>query len=142
MSTVVDAEHVRQIFRPDVAVFDAGVDVRLASPTSGDAGVAIAEPITLVFPSEPVTEGRIEIHDLRNDDALVTVIDVLSPTHKCDLRGRAAYVAKRTAYIAAKVNLVEIDLLRAGDQLIGVPFWPAHEKRRGSRCSPASPILV
>jgi hypothetical protein len=79
------------------------------------------EPIIRTFQSEPITEGRIEIRDVRDHNALVTVIEVLSPTNKLDLRGRATYAAKRSAYVAANVNIVELDLLRAGDHLIGVP---------------------
>jgi hypothetical protein len=119
---VVDAEPDRRAFRPDVGVFDTGTEVRRVRPANGDGGTAIAEPIRLTFPTEPIEEGYIEIHDIRAGDKLITVIEVLSPTNKQDLRGRAAYLAKRAAYIAANVNIVEVDLLRGGDHLIGVPF--------------------
>ena len=118
---VVDVEPERQRFRPDEAVFDAGIEVRMRRGTPGDGGVAVAEPIRLTFPTEPITEGHIEIRDIRADNALVTVIEVLSPTNKMDWRGRAAYVAKRSAYMAGNVNIVELDLLRAGEHLIGIP---------------------
>jgi hypothetical protein len=83
--------------------------------------VVDAEPVRLTFPSEPIVEGHIEIRDLRAGNPLITVIEVMSPTNKLDARGRAAYAAKRDSYVAAGINILEIDLIRTGEHLISVP---------------------
>lgn len=66
--------------------------------------------------------GHIEIRKLEGDQPLVTAIEVISPTNKLDARNRRRYVQKRDAYYAAGAGVVEIDLLRAGDPLIDVPW--------------------
>lgn len=48
---------------------------------------------------------------------VVTVIELLSPANKDGGEGFEQYLAKRIEYFAAGVNLVEIDLLRAGSRL-------------------------
>jgi hypothetical protein len=58
-------------------------------------------------------ESYIEIH-LSEDRDLVTAIEVLSPANKLSGKGRAAYVRKRQRLFDSAVNLVEIDLVRAG----------------------------
>ncbi len=63
------------------------------------------------------TERWIEISDCNG--RLVTVIEVLSPVNKDS--GRDKYIAKRQSYLAGGVNVVEIDLLRAGYHVVGVP---------------------
>ena len=49
--------------------------------------------------------------------AVVTAIEILSPTNKLDSRGRSQYMAKRRKVLASATNLVEIDLLRAGEPM-------------------------
>ncbi len=118
---VVDVAAERQLYRPDVAVFDSNDQVRIGRFTPHDSPVAIAEPVRLTFMSEPTVEGHIEIRELRAGNPLVTVVEVLSPTNKANPRGRAMYVSKRDAYVRANVNILEIDLLRTGEHLISVP---------------------
>ena len=48
---------------------------------------------------------------------VVTVMEVLSPTNKAPGRGRMDYLSKRTDILESEVNLVEIDLLRAGEPM-------------------------
>ena len=50
----------------------------------------------------------------RKDRRVVTVLEMLSPANKTPGDDRNAYLAKREEYLAANVNLVEINLLRAG----------------------------
>ncbi len=47
------------------------------------------------------------------DRRVVTVVEMLSPANKTPGKDRNAYLAKREEYLAANVNLVEINLLRA-----------------------------
>ena len=48
---------------------------------------------------------------------VITVMEVLSPTNKTPGRGRMDYLSKRTDILESDVNLVEIDLLRAGEPM-------------------------
>lgn len=54
---------------------------------------------------------------------LVTVVELLSRANKSRRRDRADYLAKRNEFLASGVNLVEMDLLRAGKRL---PMGTAH----------------
>lgn len=107
--------------RPDAAVFDSGT---ASGGTSGGSagGVAVAEPVRIKVSESPAVLGHIEIRKLGGNEPLVTAIELISPTNKLDARNRRRYVQKREAYYAADVNVVEIDLLRAGEPLIDVPW--------------------
>jgi hypothetical protein len=48
----------------------------------------------------------------RENEKLVTVIELLSPVNKRPGEGRHAYVEKRNTFLTTRVHLVEIDLLR------------------------------
>jgi hypothetical protein len=63
---------------------------------------------------EEVEEAALKIVHVESE-ALVTVIEVLSPTNKIrGSRGRASFMAKRHEIMNTEVHWVEIDLLRAG----------------------------
>jgi hypothetical protein len=53
----------------------------------------------------------------RQRDAVVTVIEVLSPWNKKPEAGVAEYLAKRANVLQSTANLVEVDLLRGGVRL-------------------------
>ncbi len=63
----------------------------------------------------------IEIRD-RENQRLVTIIELLSPSNKKRGADREQYELKRSTILASQTNLVEIDLLRAGPR-----FAPADE---------------
>lgn len=118
---VVEADEESSRVRPDVAVFETERD--LDDPVRQIGGtLAVAEPVRMKVAEEPATLGHIEIRRLDDQEPLVTAIEVISPTNKLDIRNRRKYVNKREAYYAARVNVVEIDLLRAGEPLIDVPW--------------------
>lgn len=74
----------------------------------------IEERVTLVIP-EKQRQSYIEIYDAP-DQALITVIEVLSPTNK-QPKGRDEYLMKRDAILSEDVHLVELDLLVNGQRL-------------------------
>jgi hypothetical protein len=92
----------------------------------------LAPPVT-----EPTTRGElprsrkkknrvVTITTARGHNVL-TVIEVLSPSSKGTGDDRAAYVHKRRGYLAS-VNLIEVDLLRAGNRLpMGHPTPPVSD---------------
>jgi hypothetical protein len=106
-------------FYPDVRIVQRG------RPKTGVAksgnGVALAEPVRIHWPDDPVTQGYIEILDLATGRRVVTVIEILSPSNKVPGRGRKQYLKKQEECLAGRVNLVEIDLVRAGGWVLAAP---------------------
>lgn len=96
---------------PDVRIFQ-GVGVAAPDSSSGNGGVVLA-PYRLVALTEPATERFIEIVEV-NGDRLVSVIEFVSPTNKRG-SGLESFVAKREELLSGGVNVVEIDLVRAGN---------------------------
>ena len=126
---------------PDVGTFQVGDLTPTADPDAG-GGPAVAGPVKITLADGPITEGYIEVRQLDGDRPPVTAVEVLSPTNKGTTDGRRQYLRKRADYVRAGVNLLEIDLLRGGRHLIGVPVgrlraaWRTPYKaavRRGSR---------
>lgn len=87
------------------------------TPEVHDA-VAIAEaPCRVVLPTVDIEHvSFLEICE-RNDQRVVTVIEVLSPSNKRPGPDREQYIAKRAGLIRTYVNLVELDLLRGGPRM-------------------------
>ncbi len=116
----VDPELRRE---PDVAAFGpvgrpvAGAE-RLESEFSEGGMLAVASaPV-----AEPTEEPYLEIYS-EQGDRLVTAIEVLSLSNKKPGDGgRTSYQQKQGEFQLAGVNLVEIDLLRAGPHTTAVPL--------------------
>jgi hypothetical protein len=110
---VIDVDYSRQkAIYPDVRVYE---DPSRAGAGPAVTSSAIAEPIILTFESEAVTETYVTILD-GDGGELVTVIECLSPSNKLARQARDQYHRKREELLAARVNIVEIDLLRQGSR--------------------------
>jgi hypothetical protein len=100
--------------RPDVAVWSRS---STPSPSAAGAATLTPAPVESAVPLEvPLVLNRVEIRSV-GDQQLVTVIEVLSPVNKRP--GHEAYHEyrrKRRDLLRTAVNLVEIDLLRAGER--------------------------
>jgi hypothetical protein len=72
--------------------------------------------VTVPVP-ETIREPYLEVRDLRSNEQVVTVLEVLSPTNKRQGAGRETYLAKREEILKTRANLVEVDLLRGGEKL-------------------------
>jgi hypothetical protein len=85
------------------------------STANGAATLAIAEPMIVPLTlDEEIEEARLEIKHVKTG-ALVTVIEVMSPSNKiAGSVGRESFMKKRRETLASAVHWVEIDLLRAG----------------------------
>lgn len=80
------------------------------------------EPMTVFVPVEEETRERfLEVRE-QGSNRLITVIEVLSPANKRPGKGRTDYEAKRQTIFESATNLVEIDLLRAGEPLTVYPL--------------------
>src|ERR1051325_1294334 len=124
---------------PDVRIIETTARKKAQIPSTG---VAVAEPLILQFPSDPITEGYIQILDLGSARRVVTVIEVVSPANKSGGPGQRLYLQKQEEVLGSETNLVEIDLLRGGNDVIRgrrIQLPPTHRShyqvsvRRGSR---------
>jgi len=102
-----------QFIYPDVAVFE---DRQSHLPLESETAV-LAEPIIVEVPiREKVYEDYLEIVETATH-RVITVIEILSWSNKQPGRDRKAYEAKRNRIFQTETNLVEIDLLRAGQPM-------------------------
>jgi hypothetical protein len=111
----------RRLGRPDAYVTgeEAGGETG-ATPSVALAALAAPAVSTLPVVRRP-GQRFISIRDALGR-RLVTVIEFLSPANKDTGADRDLYLAKRNEYLATGTNLVEIDLLRAGERLpLGEP---------------------
>jgi hypothetical protein len=102
-------------------------DVRIERTAAGGemkvgAGAALAaQPVVVRLDDEPVTEAYIQLLDVTRKNAVVTVIEFLSPSNKGTKDGRRQYRAKQHEVLRQGASLVEIDLVRGGRWMVRVP---------------------
>jgi len=110
---LVDHASLALVARPDVAVVGTGQAV---APRPASPQLAAWEPgavtVTLPMPEE-LRETWIEVR-AAGSHAVVTIVEMLSPTNKLPGEGREQYLRKRAAVLASTAHFVEIDLLRDG----------------------------
>lgn len=123
----VDDNHYRTIY-PDISVIENyqqtnGYEAQTSS-------VAVADPFEVPLANPEPPQRHLEIIDTRNGSRIVTAIELLSPTNKCSITGRRAYLRKQFQYIQGMVNLVEIDLVRSGEFVLAMPesYWPTRHE--------------
>ncbi len=107
----------RKAIIPDLKVIETGFTVR-PNTSFLETSIAVAEPLILTtLIEDEIHEARLEVIDT-NQQTVVTVIELLSPTNKITgSRGRASYEQKRREAMTSSSHFVEIDLLRDGDHL-------------------------
>ncbi len=97
---------------PDLSVVARGGSSESARQSTRSPTVVEVElPIALT-----ARETYLEVRSVP-DGEVVTVIELLSPGNKRVGTGRSAYLKKRDVILSTRTNLVEIDLLRAGDRM-------------------------
>lgn len=102
----------RRALAPDVYVAE-----QVGRGQSATVVAVAAAPRTIELPTvERKKRGYVRIVD-RETRLVVTAIELLSPANKAAGDDREAYLRKRKEYIADRVSLVEIDLLRGGQRL-------------------------
>ena len=104
---------------PLVGIADVAVAPRENGPSGSPSTIRLTAPrrVQVPLPIE-VTERFLEVR-LVQTDAVVCVIEVLSPANKRPGEGRTAYEAKRQKILGSATHLIEIDLLRGGQ---GMPL--------------------
>jgi hypothetical protein len=112
-----DEGRVRRI-SPDVGVLE-----RPWEPTStgARAGAVVADRLVVTWDRDPQLQRSVRIIDTRAGNRPVTVIEFLSRPNKGDPAGRDTYHRKQRDVVGAGANLVEIDLDRAGPDVLWAP---------------------
>ena len=115
----------------DDVLFGMRPDVAATQRTTLREAVAIYAgtprgPATVEVPlPDIITEAYLELRTVE-DDRVVTVLELLSPTNKRPGRGRAEYELKCLVLLGTATHLVEVDLLRADAPLpLVTPPTPA-----------------
>ena len=111
------------------------VAAAVAAAAAAAAGsVATADPPLVV--RSPLTHRRqtyIDIIDAATGGRVVTSIELLSPANKQPGAGRRTYRRKREDCLDARVNVVEIDLLRGGRRTTLAPVDALRARPPGDR---------
>ncbi len=108
---------------PDAIVLSTPGPSAPAKPETSAAGVATTvrpQSVILPMPLE-IKERYLEIREA-GSNAVITVVEVLSPTNKRPGEGRRIYSAKRQTVLGSASHLVEIDLLRAYEPMAMHPI--------------------
>lgn len=105
-------EDVQAIVAPDVAVVDTAAGWRESTASQTTTLQPVKHQIALPELRQPYLVIR-----TRRGEAVVTVIELLSPWNKKKTAGVAEYLAKRANVLKSTSNLVELDLLRGGERL-------------------------
>jgi hypothetical protein len=108
---------------PDVWVQKTAAPEAPALAAAADTDTAVI----LEVEELQIHQKRIEILDLYNQQKLVAIVEVLSPTNKTPGPGRESYVKKQQEILERDCHLVEIDLLRDGEHTVSVPQWRVQE---------------
>ncbi|WP_027269042.1 DUF4058 family protein [Leptolyngbya sp. PCC 6406] len=103
---------------PDAIVLSSPVPLPPAKAERSSAGVATTvRPQSVILPMPlAVKERYLEIREA-GSDAVITLVEVLSPTNKRQGQGRRIYSTKRQTILGSASYLVEIDLLRADEPM-------------------------
>jgi hypothetical protein len=109
---VTEPEQRTFVGRPDVAVVARPETEPMPQSTSSESPVLT---VRVPFPDE-VRETYLEVREV-GTDYVITVFEVLSPTHKRAGRGRRLYEDKRMEVLTTRSHLVEVDLIRFGEPM-------------------------
>ena len=129
-TTKLSSLDIDRMYRPDVAIRAGNLAV-----SGQEAGVAVLEhpevkksQVIVPLMIDEIEETFLTIQEV-SSRKLVTAIEVLSPTNKKTKKPRAQYLDKRDEFLQAKVNFVEIDLMRGGQPMPLKPAPPSSDYR-------------
>jgi hypothetical protein len=129
LSTRLYVDETRRHIEPDVDVLIPRKRSKRPVPAGGTAILERAEPLVLRVASDPVREWTLEIRQPGSGDRLVTSVEILSLSNKTTgSKGRKKYLRKRKELMLGRVNIVEIDLLRAGKPTTLAPLERVYDE--------------
>lgn len=109
---VTEADQRDYIGRPDVAIVgSSSADVEPVSAAAEPSVLSVRVPLPDV-----VRETYLEVRET-GSDAVLTVLEILSPSNKRPGRGRRMYEEKRMDVLATRTHLVEVDVVRVGEPM-------------------------
>lgn len=117
----LSAENEELRYRPDISIAESTA----ATSPSVSMRVATMEPRLVAVPETDEESQVFLTIRSRDDQSVITVIELLSPINKDGSTGQLEYLAKRANYLRTLTSIVEIDLLRGGARLPTVPAAPA-----------------
>lgn len=104
---------------PDITIvqWSDSADSNSGGPLAPASSAATIEPVVCPLP-QPI-EHRESFLVIRNreNQRVVTVIELLSPANKRPGPGRDLYLENRMEVLGARTNLIELDLLRSGQRM-------------------------
>lgn len=123
----VGVESRAYVIKPEGDFFLGRPDISVVLPTPlvpAAAGTAVApagvEDVAVMEVElnlgDEINHYYLEIRSVETHE-LITALELLSPVNKVDARGRFEYERKRLEVLTSQTNLVEIDLLRAGEPM-------------------------
>ena len=138
---IVEEESSRPIV-PDVAIVRTPRTKDAADREGGTAlldapRARVSNSISVRTHDEILQHHFVEIRDASRGHALVTLIEIVSPTNKRSGEDRRAYEKKQRETLGSDTSLMEIDLLRRGESVVAVPAVRASAAR--SRPAPRLP---
>lgn len=95
---------------------DFGIARPAGASATGTATIAAPAQVTILDAVEVQRVGYVTVRDRDNND-LVTVLELLSPTNKYAGPDREQYLAKRRELLRTRAHFIEIDLLRGGPRM-------------------------
>jgi len=102
----------------DVRLPDLTITQGIEKTGAALATTVITPPLLQLEMSTPIPTRQVTVKiRLRENNRVVTVIELLSPINKRTGPGREEYLEKRDAYIKTGLHIVEIDLLRRGPRM-------------------------
>jgi hypothetical protein len=121
---IVGLDEPRRVV-PDVAI----ARPRQPQPDATGENVAVldsprtdvSQSIHVRVPDETVRQHFVEVRDASRGHALVTLIEIASPSNKRPGADRRAYEAKQREIWGSETSLIELDLLRGGQPVVGGP---------------------
>lgn len=123
LGVALDAGQLRRII-PDVVV--AWQPQPSQPPSTGTT--VIEQPrseatagVKLRVHTDPFQHRFVEIRDASRNHKLVTIIEIISPANKQPGPDRRSYEAKQREILESDANLIELDLLRAGERILPYP---------------------
>ncbi|RMG05691.1 MAG: DUF4058 family protein [Cyanobacteria bacterium J055] len=109
-----DCEDELLVGIPDAAVLSARSSPDMGEDAALETGGILTQkrPQSIALPMPVTVKSRyLEVREM-GSDAVITVLEVLSPTNKQKGAGRTIYERKRSRILGSASHLVEIDLLR------------------------------